>query len=893
MTPRSFLLTGLCCLGVSVTLPSGAPAEQPWWSLGPLEKPAVPVVRDRNWLRTPLDAFVLARLEALGLRPAPQAHRATLLRRLSFDLIGLPPAPEEVDAFVADTRPDAYEKVVERLLASPHYGERWGRHWLDVAHYGDTHGYDKDKRRDFAWPYRDWVIRALNQDMPYRDFIRRQIAGDVLRPGDPDGIISTGFVVAGPWDFVGHVELREGTVDKEKTRLNDRDDMVSTTLGTFMSLTVGCARCHDHKFDPIPQTDYYRLQAVFSGVDRGERRLQTPEVAARAAELHKQRAKLAARIGSVTTKVAALTSPELARAEAALAQKRAELAALPAPAGAPSPSNGYHSGIMPGPDAVKWVQVDLGAVAALDEVRLVPARPTDFRDAPGFGFPERFRVEVSNEPTFRSPRLLADHTTADFANPGDNLYRIVTKGQKARYVRVTATRLWKRLNDYVFALAELQVLAGGKNLALHRPVSSLDSIEAGRWSRRYLVDDFDSRHKLPDPGDARAAEQVRRRLELSEEVQKLQAQRGRLAASLIPPALIAERARLQEQIAAIDVGLRVNADSARVYAVVPTAPRPIWVLKRGDVEQRKQPVEPGGLGCVPGLDPTFKLSGPAEGARRAALAEWIANRRNMLTWRSIVNRVWHYHFGRGIVSTPSDFGRNGALPSHPELLDWLACRFRDGGGSLKELHRLIVTSAAYRQSSRHDEAAARVDADNRYLWRMNRQRLDAESLRDAVLLAAGTLDRRMGGPGYDLFRFKDDHSPTYDHDDLRRIHDPATYRRTVYRFTVRSVPNPFLDCLDCADPSLSTPVRNTTLTALQALALRNNPFMVRQARHFAERLSCMSTDVSEQVEHAYRLALGRRPTAEERAAVAAFARKHGLAQACRVLLNANELAFVD
>jgi hypothetical protein len=317
------------------------------------------------------------------------------------------------------------------------------------------------------------------------------------------------------------------------------------------------------------------------------------------------------------------------------------------------------------------------------------------------------------------------------------------------------------------------------------------------------------------------------------------------------------------------------------------------VLKRGDVEQRKQQVEPGGLTCVTGLDAAFKLSAPTEGARRAALAAWIADERNMLTWRSIVNRVWHYHFGRGIVDTPSDFGRNGSLPTHPELLNWLACRIRDKGGSLKALHRLIVTTAVYRQSSRHDERAARVDADNRYLWRMNRRRLDAESLRDAVLFVSGMLDRRMGGPGYDLFRFKDDHSPTYDHDDLRRIHDPSTYRRTVYRFTVRSVPNPFLDCLDCADPSLPTPVRTTTLTALQALALRNNPFMVRQASHFAQRLKRMSPDVSLQVTHAYRLALGRAPTLEERAAVTAFAQRHGLAQACRVLFNANEFVFVD
>jgi hypothetical protein len=336
---------------------------------------------------------------------------------------------------------------------------------------------------------------------------------------------------------------------------------------------------------------------------------------------------------------------------------------------------------------------------------------------------------------------------------------------------------------------------------------------------------------------------------------------------------------------------RLTATGPQVYSVVPIPPRPIWVLRRGDVEQRRQVVAPGGLACVEGPSPDFTLTGPGEGARRVALAEWIADPRNVLTWRSAVNRVWHHHFGKGIVDTPSDFGKMGSLPSHPELLDWLAVTFRDQGGSFKQLHRLIVTSAVYRQSSRHDEAAARLDSDNRYLWKMNRRRLDAEAVRDAVLAVSGTLDRTMGGPGYDLFRFKDDHSPVYDHSDLARTHDPATYRRTVYRFTVRSVPNPFLDCLDCADPNQPTPVRNSTLTALQALALLNNPFMVRQAAHFSQRLK--GGGIEAQVGSAYRLAFGREPSPDERAAVAAHARRHGLAAACRVLLNANEFVFVD
>jgi hypothetical protein len=867
-----------------------APAEEVWWSLRPLARPALPAVKDRSWVRTPIDRFVLEKLEASGLRPAPEADRRTLIRRMSFDLHGLPPTPEAVEAFVNDPRPDAYERLVDRMLESPRYGERWGRHWLDVAHYGDTHGYDKDKRRDWAWPYRDWVIRAFNSGMPYARFVRMQLAGDVLFPNDPDGIVATGFVVAGPWDFVGHVELREGTVDKEKTRVLDRDDMVSSAIGTFMSLTVGCARCHDHKFDPIAQRDYYRLQAVFAGVERGNRRLDGPAERAARAKVEAERKLVAGRVAALRQKIAAVRGPELARVEAELAKARARLATLPPPAGAPSPTNGYHSHITARPDVVKWVQVDLGRAVPLDEVRLVPARPTDFRDAPGFGFPVRFRVEAAAEPTFRSPTVLVDHTAKDYPNPGDNPCRVLPKGVKARYVRVTATRLWKRLNDYAFALAELQVLSGGKNVARGSPVTALDSIEAGRWARRNLVDGFDSRRKLPEAGDARAGE----RLEAQLAVQKLTASREAVIDRLVGRGVRLELARAEARLSALEKELRSPSGGAQVYAVVPRPPRPIWVLRRGDVERRGEEVRPGGLACLPELGPELSLTRPeSEGARRAALAEWVADRRNVLTWRSAVNRAWHHHFGRGLVDTPNDFGRNGSLPTHPELLDWLAVEFRDGGGSFKALHRLIVTSAAYRQSSRHDEAAARVDADNRFLWRMNRRRLDAESVRDAVLAVSGKLDLRMGGPGFEPFRFKDDHSPVYDHLDAKKATDPSTFRRSVYRFTVRSVPSPLMECLDGADPNLSVPVRNTTLTALQALALLNDPFMLDQARHFAGRLGRERAGLEAQVERAFFLALGRAPDRAERDAVAAHARRHDLAAACRVLFNANEFLFVD
>jgi hypothetical protein len=836
-----------------MTLAKSRQSDDPhaWWSLTPLKRPPLPAVNNAAWCKTPLDYFVAALHEAKGLRAAAPADRATLLRRLKYDLHGLPPAPAEILEFQrecdAETPngapatfiPDAaLERLVDRLLASPHYGERWGRHWLDVVHYADTHGYDKDKRRLWAWLFRDWVIRAFNRDLPFRRFIHYQLAGDVLFPDDPDGVIATGFVVAGPWDFVGHIELREGTVDKEKTRALDRDDMVSNAIATFNSMTIHCARCHEHKFDPIPMKDYYALQAVFAGVERGDRDVVTPELRAKQVALAKDLAGAKERQAEVERRIAGLSSPELRKLDEKIASLRQQLLSLPQPpAQAPSRTNGYHSAIEKQAEVVKWVQVDLGRSVPIEVVRLIPARPVDFPDTPGFGFPARFEVAVSDDPDFKQPDLIADYTAADHANPGDHAVSFAGGGKPARYIRVTAHKLWLRSNDFALALAELQTLSGGKNVALGAKVTALDSIEAGLWSAKHLVDGHDSRRKLPDPNDAA----VRERLDIETRLARLATERRALADKLVEPSLREASTANARCAAELQRQLGELKASMKVYAVLPIAPRPIHVLARGDVERKGKLVAPGALSTIfPHLDHCFHaVKGDAnakpqaaEGLRRAALARWVSDDQNHLTWRSIVNRVWHYHFGKGLVDTPNDFGKNGSLPSHPELLDWLACEFRDGGDSFKRLHKMIVLSATYRQASTHNPEFAKLDSDNRYLWRMNRLRLDAESIRDSVLATAGTLKPAMHGPGYDLFRYKDDHSPVYDHLDVTRSTHPDTWRRTVYRFVVRSVPNPFLETLDCADPNINVPARNTTLTALQALALLNNPFMVQQADLF-------------------------------------------------------------
>jgi hypothetical protein len=889
-----------------------------WWSIQPIQRISPPE-QDSPWVRTPIDSFILAKLREKGLRPSPESDAVTLIRRVTYNLHGLPPTPEEIDAFVSDSRAGAYERLVDRLLDSPRYGERWGRHWLDVVHFGETHGYDKDKPRPNAWPYRDYVIRSLNSDKPYGKFVEQQLAGDVIEPDDPEGIVATGFIAAGPWDFVGHVELPETKTDGLIARYNDRDDMVSTAMSTFVSLTVHCARCHDHKFDPIPQRDYYRLQAVFAGVDRADRPFDHDSALHRKRRsLASERGRLQAALQAIELPIARITSPAIEAVDRQAADKQSQVDKLPQAKDA-SPSNGYHSAIMPGPDHQKWVQVDLGREMPIEAIKLVPARPTDFQDTPGFGFPVRYRVELSHESDFRSTDTVADFTGADQPYPGDQAVVLQVPQTVARFVRVTATRLWKRTDDFVLALAELEVYSRGKNAALGAPVKAFDSIEAGRWSTKYLVDGYSSRRRIAVPDAASPDEIERKRLEA--ELAELAAERRRLVEQQIEPAvrqsLAALRSSLEKvtsetaKLPAPNLVYAAASDFARQGSFAPARPpRLVHLLTRGDVKQPASVVSPGSLACLSTPSPDFHLPDPNdEGARRAALARWITDPHNPLTWRSIVNRVWLYHFGRGIVDTPNDFGRMGEEPSHPELLDWLANWFLDNGQSLKALHRLILTSSVYRQTAIADselpisgsiEAKPQlqtgdpnsIDADNRYYWRMNRARLDAESIRDAALFVAGRLDFTMGGPSAQQFFFKDDHSPVYDYSRFD-VESPGNFRRSIYRFTVRSVPDPFMECLDCADSSILTPKRNSTLTALQALSMLNDRVMVRASEDFAERVAGLGGDLPSQIHIAFRLALGRPPHPVEQSIMCDAAAQHGLSNACRVILNCNEFVFVD
>jgi hypothetical protein len=406
------------------------------------------------------------------------------------------------------------------------------------------------------------------------------------------------------------------------------------------------------------------------------------------------------------------------------------------------------------------------------------------------------------------------------------------------------------------------------------------------------------------PGNEKAANATSQRTALEGELQELDLERDRLVETLLGPAVRDEMVRvrttlrkLSESLTALPAPQKVFAAANRFSAVgsfQPTAePRPVSVLRRGEVRQPIRLAEPGALACLPGLPARFQLADSKdEGRRRAALAQWITDPANLLTRRSLVNRVWQHHFGRGIVDTPNDFGHMGSLPTHPELLDWLAFWFHDHGESLKELHRLLLTSSTYRQAATDNPEWALVDADNRFLWHMNRSRLDAESLRDSILFVSGRLDRTMGGPSDQQFFFKDDHSPIYDYARFD-VDSPQGRRRCVYRFVVRSVPDPFLETLDCPDPSLLAPKRSTTLTALQALALLNDPFVLRQAECFAARLAKSGRRLPDQVKVACQLVFSRPPSSQEAPQMFDYAQKHGLTNLCRVLLNTSEFMFVD
>ena len=678
----------------------------------PLVDRGVPEV---HWAFRPLRRPDAASIDAL-LPGKERASRETLIRRLTFDLTGLPPSPLDVDAFVHDAAPNAVEKLVDRLLASPHYGERWARHWLDVARYADSEGYRYDRDRKHAWPYRDFVIRAMNDDLPYDTFVRWQLAGDEIEPSNPQAVIATGFCTAGP---LQEKQASDSKKNQERNRYDELDDMLATTGSAFLGLTLGCARCHDHKFDPIPTRDYYRMLAAFAGTKRVDRFL-APQ-----AEINAFKAKDAEftkRAGPLQAKIASLES----RVRPALVRKKID--ALP-----------------------------------------IREEDRDLLRAP---------VDKSNQ---RQEELLAVHQR-ELAVSNDELRDAMGGDDRAA---------WEA------ASAEL--------LSVARPVPPLQA------------------HTLDDLG---------------------------------------------------------------------AKPVKAWLLHRGEVDQKAEEVTLGFLGALGNPEPAAirKVAGHDTSFQRTALASWITDvdrGAGRLLARVLVNRLWQHHFGEGLVRTPNDFGAQGDLPTHPELLDWLATELIARGWKLKAMHKLIVTSGAYLQVRRP-------------------VRLEAEALRDAILSVSGCLNAEMYGPGVKvpipaeliITRTAGEHHYPRDVAD-----GPAVWRRSVYTFIKRSVPSPMTDLFDTPSASASCGKRIPTTVAPQALLLLNDPFVRARAKDFAKRLAKEVSTPEEQVERAWRLAVGRTPTGTERNEALLFLagqreRRRGdaaaaLADFCQVLFGLNEFIYVD
>jgi mono/diheme cytochrome c family protein len=868
------------------------------WPENAADKAAAVDKRLQHWSVQPvravtgasIDSLINAKLAEKNLAMSPPADRRTLIRRLSFDLVGLPPTPERVEQFVNDSDPKAYEKLVDELLHSTHYGERWARHWLDIAHYADTHGFERDQLRPNAWRYRDYVIASLNADKPYDQFIREQIAGDVIAPNDPQSVIATGFLAAGPWDYVGHVETKSDML-KRAARAGDLDDMVTQVITSTMGITINCARCHDHKLDPIKQEEYYRLWAVFAGVKRGDREVDIAE----AKRIASEKTRLTQELASTRAQIAKLAGDGLDLADMVGAGVKGRGIDL-RNGNLTTGKLGYHRDIQTNRlQRIEWP----AEVKDTDRFVLSVFVPDGRNPVPIFA-----KQEVSGLPA------TSGHTWDVIRNGPLNAQRS-TKIGGVDYAEKDHSILGLHANSGItFDLSKIRESGGlgvmhltaalGFGADVGAAASRADFtvyVDAERKFQKLKLRKDEFTHLdigIPataktltliatDGGDGIGSDLLflgDARLVPDMEHSKISA---------------ADQEQLKHhraQAVKLDASLKALPDVPKVYATVSDAqPPPIQVQRRGNSEDLQQEVQPGAFAWARHASMDFGTKATPEGQRRRMLADWITHPDNPLTRRVLVNRLWHHHFGLGLVTTPSDFGLGGDKPTHPELLDWLADEFLRSGWSVKHMHKLIVMSAAYQQqSTSKNDTARRLDAQNRLLWRQNPRRLDAESVHDSVLSIAGTLNTAIGGPGYRDFNFTEAYAPLYDYITPDK---PDLLRRSIYRFVVRTTPHQFMSTLDCPDPANLTPARAQTTTALQALTLSNNEFMLQQASNLATRIENETDSREAGIRRAFLLCLQRAAKPDELSAATHLVAERGLFALCRMLINTNEFVYID
>ncbi len=770
--------------GKSLAAPDIAAKARKHWAFQPLKRPAVPRVKDSGWVRNPIDAFVLRRLEAKGLKPARTASRRDLIRRLSYDLTGLPPTPEEVAAFEADRAPDAYAKLVDRLLASPHYGEKWGRHWLDLVRYAETNSYERDNPKPNVYKYRDYVIRAFNSDKPYDRFIKEQLAGDEMPNAGGEALAATGYYRLGIWD--------DEPADLKQAEFDDLDDLVTTTGQAFLGLTLDCARCHDHKFDPIPQKDYYRFVALFHNINRFKNGGPTDEAfdfttaeqrqayERGLADLEAKRKANAAQVAAIEANYRKLR-PQLLHA--------GDLSDL---------RYRYFEGSwghIPDFDALKPVATGTLSPAILD------LHPRKRDESFGFVYQGTLNVPAAGEYTFYVDTDDGSRLTVD----GHKVTEKDTDGGQGNEmhgaIRLTAGPHPLRL-DYFQGGGPfgLSVSWSGPGIA-RRPLSNLESCGADGLPVLMAAE-------LPLLlGPTQGAHYT---------------------------ALVKEKADLANQ----------QAPAEKVLCVTEAGPKApdTFVMLRGNPTTPGDKVEPGFPLCAgggPAVVPAPAADAKSTG-RRTALADWLASPNNPLTARVIVNRIWQYHFGRGIVRTPNDFGLQGLRPTHPELLDWLAREFIERGWSFKALHRLILNSNTYKQEARANPAGLAKDPQNDLFWRFDMRRLDAEEVRDSLLAVCGNLNPQMFGPSVYPEISKEllagESIPGADWNTAQMKPEDLN-RRSLYIHVKRSLVYPLLAAFDVAETDRTTPIRFASTQPTQALAMLNGVLVNRQAALLAARAS--------------------------------------------------------
>jgi len=879
------------------------------WAFQPLKSPAPPVVPNPAWSKNPIDRFILAKMQSKHMKPNPYADRRTLIRRATFDMLGLPPTPEEVEAFVNDKSPNAWAKVVDRLLASPHYGERWGRHWLDLARYADSHGYEQDYDRPYAYAYRDFVIKALNADLPYHQFIQWQLAGDEIDPTNPMALAATGFLGAG----VHSTQITKNQVEKE--RYDELDDMLSTTGTSMLGLSVGCARCHNHKYDPIPNRDYYRMLSTFTTTVRSDMDVDIdPEGYKKAkAAFDTAHAPLAAALHKFETEEMPhrfarwLQSPEARKPSNAwntlafTSAKSAGGATL-----VPQPDGSLlASGANPDFDSYTFVStthltritaIRLEALSHPSMTKGGPGRAgngnfalTDFRvtAAPADGSSKPVALKLLRpRATFEQKGLpIAATIDADpksawavdpqFGKDHAAAYELETPVGFPGGTVLTFTLKFDNNNQHSIGRPRLSLTTATPDLALNAP------------SRPERVAALLADPKL-DPATLAPADRetlFRWACTLDPEWQQLNAQvQNHLAQA--PKPTLQKMMICSEGVTAI----RNNTQGGDFLEQT-------HFLLRGDPNQKQGVATQGFLQVLMPATDTEKhwQMTPPTGAhtsyRRRSLANWITDTQEgagALLARVGVNRLWQHHFGRGIVGTPSDFGTQGDPPSHPELLDWLASELVRNGWHLKPLHRLMLTSATYMQSAADNAVQSKADPQNRLCWRFSRHRLEAEAVRDALLAVSGELDPSMFGPG---------------------TLDENMKRRSIYFTVKRSRLIPTLMIFDAPDALLSLPVRSSTTIAPQALLLMNNDHVREYARSLAHRISPQpETPPTAAITNAYLLTLSRPPTSQELADTLAFLQTQSasykasgqpdptglaLVDLSQVLLGLNEFLYIE